>query len=61
MGWNRFTAVAVALDRRAEVEEAVRQLRAIAPGELISASSGCSITQWRTDGSMKRGPRSRKS
>ena len=59
IGWNRILRVAVALDRRAEVEEAVRQLRAIAPG-TSSASSRSSITQWRTDGPMKRGPRSRK-
>jgi TolB-like protein/tetratricopeptide (TPR) repeat protein len=35
IGWNRILRVAVALDRRAEVDEAVRQLRAIAPGNFI--------------------------
>jgi len=35
IGWNRILRAAVALDQRPEVEEAVRQLRAIAPGNYI--------------------------
>jgi len=36
IGWNRILRAAMALDRRAEVEEAVRQMRAIAPDNFIS-------------------------
>jgi len=36
IGWNRILRTAMALDRRAEVEEAVRQLRAISPDNFIS-------------------------
>jgi adenylate cyclase len=35
IGWNRILRNAIALDRRAEVEEAVRQMRAISPGNFI--------------------------
>src|SRR6266478_9572484 len=35
IGWNRILRTAIALDRRAEVEEAVRQMRAISPGNFI--------------------------
>jgi adenylate cyclase len=35
VGWNRILRSAMALDRRAEVEEAVRQMRAISPGNFI--------------------------
>jgi tetratricopeptide (TPR) repeat protein len=35
IGWNRALRAALALDRRAEVEEAVRQMRAISPGNFI--------------------------
>ena len=35
IGWNRILRSATALDRRAEVEEAVRQMRAISPGNFI--------------------------
>src|SRR5438876_594464 len=35
IGWNRILRSAMALDRRAEVEEAVRQMRAISPGNFI--------------------------
>ena len=35
IGWNRILRAAMALDRRAEVEEAVRQMRAISPGNFI--------------------------
>ena len=35
IGWNRILRSAIALDRRAEVEEAVRQMRAISPGNFI--------------------------
>jgi adenylate cyclase len=35
IGWNRILRSAMALDRRAEVEEAIRQMRAISPGNFI--------------------------
>ena len=35
IGWNRIMRAATALDRRADVEEAVRQMRAISPGNYI--------------------------
>src|SRR5207244_7157436 len=35
IGWNRILRSAMALDRRAEVEEAIRQMRAITPGNFI--------------------------
>src|SRR5881275_2097058 len=35
IGWNRILRDAMALDRRAEVEEAIRQMRAISPGNFI--------------------------
>ena len=35
IGWNRILRAAMALDRRAEVEEAVRQMRAISPDNYI--------------------------
>src|SRR5437016_14006002 len=35
IGWNRILRSAMALDRRAEVEEAVREMRAISPGNFI--------------------------
>jgi TolB-like protein/tetratricopeptide (TPR) repeat protein len=35
IGWNRILRSAIALDRRAEVEEAVRQMRAISPDNFI--------------------------
>jgi tetratricopeptide (TPR) repeat protein len=35
IGWNRILRSAIALDRRADVEEAVRQMRAISPGNFI--------------------------
>ena len=35
IGWNRILRNAIALDRRADVEEAVRQMRAISPGNFI--------------------------
>src|SRR5881227_1352974 len=35
IGWNRILRTAMALDRRSEVEEAVQQLRGIAPGNFI--------------------------
>ena len=35
IGWNRILRSATALDRRAEIEEAVRQMRAISPGNFI--------------------------
>jgi tetratricopeptide (TPR) repeat protein len=35
IGWNRILRSAIALDRRAEVEEAVRQMRAISAGNYI--------------------------
>jgi TolB-like protein len=35
IGWNRILRAAMALDRRTEVEEAVRQLRAISPDNHI--------------------------
>ena len=35
IGWNRILRAAMALDRRAEVEEAVRQMRAISPDNFI--------------------------
>src|SRR5207244_935417 len=36
IGWTRILRAAMALDRRAEVEEAVRQMRAISPDNFIS-------------------------
>ena len=36
IGWNRILRTAMALDRRAEVEEAVRQMRAFSPDNFIS-------------------------
>src|SRR5438445_5715510 len=36
IGWNRILRTAMALDRRAEVEEAIRQMRAISPDNFIS-------------------------
>lgn len=35
IGWNRVLRTAMALDRRADVEEAVKQMRAISPGNYI--------------------------
>jgi TolB-like protein/tetratricopeptide (TPR) repeat protein len=35
IGWNRILRSGIALDRRADVEEAVRQMRAISPGNFI--------------------------
>ncbi len=51
IGWNRILRVAIALDRRAEVEEAVRQFRAIAPGNYIGKFGllDYALAQGRTD------------
>src|SRR5216110_403410 len=35
IGWNRILRAAMALDKRAGVEEGVRQMRAISPGNHI--------------------------
>src|SRR5205814_3543425 len=35
IGWNRILRTGIAIDQRAEVEEAARQLRAISPGNFI--------------------------
>ena len=35
IGWNRILRSAMALDRRGEVEESIRQMRAISPGNFI--------------------------
>ena len=35
IGWNRILRAAVALDRRTDVEEAVRQMRAVSPDNFI--------------------------
>src|SRR5881397_2391237 len=35
IGWNRILRSAMALDRRAEVEESIRQMRVISPGNFI--------------------------